>query len=197
MSMRNDLAEILFQVFLQEDLVSSSGKGRDVRSLALFIQHFLCRPRRRPPSMVPCRMVLERLSWRVTSANHSIFRFLTVARRGSCGHTTPTVTGLVLQEGNEEKFPQALKTSGLKRLNPFLMVDKQGPCLTAVKEDGNDKRLVQIEVGCLFSLAKAAFTEATLIEISADKVLSLHSIASKYLKLVTFSNFWQFVIILH
>ena len=51
--MEDDLAEIFFQSFLQEALVSSSGIGRNVRSLMLFIQHFPCRPRRRPPSKVP------------------------------------------------------------------------------------------------------------------------------------------------
>ena len=50
--MRNDSAQILFQSFLQEALVSSSGMGRDVHSLVSSIQHFLRRPRRRPPSKV-------------------------------------------------------------------------------------------------------------------------------------------------
>ena len=50
---RDDSAEILFQSFLLEALVCSSGIGRDVHSLMLIIQHFLCRPRRRPPSKVP------------------------------------------------------------------------------------------------------------------------------------------------
>ena len=45
--MRDDSAEILFQAFLQKTLVSSSGMGRDVHSLMLSIQHFLCRPRHR------------------------------------------------------------------------------------------------------------------------------------------------------
>ena len=85
--MREDSAEILFQSFLQEALVSSSGMGRDVHFLMLSIQHFLCRPRRRPPSKVPRRMFLERLSWRVTCSNHASFRLLTVARRSSCGPT--------------------------------------------------------------------------------------------------------------
>ena len=47
--MRDDSAEIFFQSFLQEAIVSNSGMGRDVHSLMLSI-HFLCRPRRRPPS---------------------------------------------------------------------------------------------------------------------------------------------------
>ena len=50
-------------------------------------QHFLCRPRRHPPSKVPRRMLMERLSWRVTCPNHASFRLLTVARSGSCGPT--------------------------------------------------------------------------------------------------------------
>ena len=60
--MRDDSAEILSQSFLQEALVSSSGMGRDVHSLMLSIQHFLCRPRRRPPSRYPEGWFLERLS---------------------------------------------------------------------------------------------------------------------------------------
>ena len=67
--------------------MSSSGIGRYVHSLMLSIQHFLYRPRRRQPSKVPCRMVLERLSWRVTCPDHACFRFLTVARGGSRGPT--------------------------------------------------------------------------------------------------------------
>ena len=65
--MRDDSAEILFQSFLQEALVSSSGMGRVVRSLMLSIQHFL----RRPPSKVSERMVLERLS-KVTLAGEKM-----------------------------------------------------------------------------------------------------------------------------
>ena len=38
---RDHLAEILFQSFLLEALVSSSGTGRDVHALLLSIQHFL------------------------------------------------------------------------------------------------------------------------------------------------------------
>ena len=85
--MRDDSAQILFQSFLQEALVSSSGIGRDVHFLMLSIQLFLCRPRRRPPSKVSWRMVLERLSGRVTCPNHASFLLLTGARTGSCGPT--------------------------------------------------------------------------------------------------------------
>ena len=51
--MRDLSAEILFQPFLQEALVSSSGMGRNVHFLMLSIQHFLCRPQSCPPSKVP------------------------------------------------------------------------------------------------------------------------------------------------
>ena len=44
--MKDDSAEILFQSFLQETLVSSCGMGREVHSLMLSSQHVLCRPRR-------------------------------------------------------------------------------------------------------------------------------------------------------
>ena len=62
--MREDSAEILFQSFLQE-AVSSSGMGRDVHPLMLSLQHFLCRPRRRPL----CVLTLIRCSFhpRVTA----------------------------------------------------------------------------------------------------------------------------------
>ena len=57
--MRDDSAEIIFRSLLQEARVSSSGIGRDVCFLMLFIQHSLCRPRRRPPPRCP-----EGWSWR-------------------------------------------------------------------------------------------------------------------------------------
>ena len=88
--MRDDSAEILFQSFLQEAHVSSSGMGKDVHSLMLSIQHFLCRPRRCSPYKVPRGMVLEGLVWRVTCPNHASFRLLTVARGGSCGGSAPS-----------------------------------------------------------------------------------------------------------
>ena len=51
---------------------------------------------------------------------------------------------LVLVE-DAEKFPQAL---GFQSLDPFLTVSKQGPCFTAIEEDGGDKRLVELELAC-------------------------------------------------
>ena len=51
--MKDDSAQILFQFLLQEALVNSFGIGRDVYSLMLYTQHFLCQPRRRLLSKVP------------------------------------------------------------------------------------------------------------------------------------------------
>ena len=79
-------AEIYFQSFLQKTIVSNSGMGKEVHFLMLSVQHFLCRPWRRPPSKVPRRMVLEKLPWRVTCLNYASFRLLTVSR-SSCGPT--------------------------------------------------------------------------------------------------------------
>ena len=86
--MRDDPAEILFQSFLPGAIVSSSGMGRDVHVLMLCNVHpdFLSQPWS-PPSNVPCKMVVERLSWLVTCLKHASFRLFIVARRGSCGPT--------------------------------------------------------------------------------------------------------------
>ena len=51
----------------------------------------LPKPWHHPPSKVPWRMVLERLSWRVLCPNHASFHFLTVARC-SCGPTRKLVS---------------------------------------------------------------------------------------------------------
>ena len=45
------------------------------------------------------------------------------------------------------------------------------------------------------SLAIAAIAKAILMRTSAEQVLSLHGVAPRYLKLVTSSNFWQFMLI--
>ena len=47
----------------------------------------------------------------------------------------------------------------------------------------------------LFSLAVAAIAEAILTRTSAEQVSSLHRVAPRYLKLVTSSNFWPFLLI--
>ena len=65
-----------FQSLLYEALVNSSGMGRDGHSLMVSSRHFLCGSRRRPPSKAPWRVVLERVSRRVTYPKHaSLIRY--------------------------------------------------------------------------------------------------------------------------
>ena len=90
--MRDDSAEILFQSFLLEVIVSSSGMGRDIHSLMLSIHHFLYWPWHCQLSKMPWRMVLETLLWCMTCPNHVSFHLLMVAWRGSCGPTSPYIT---------------------------------------------------------------------------------------------------------
>ena len=71
--------------FLQDTLVSSSVTGRDLHSLMLYIQHLLCQAQHCPPSKVPWRMVLERLSWNRTCSNCTNFSLLTVAEEVPVG----------------------------------------------------------------------------------------------------------------
>ena len=48
----------------------------------------------------------------------------------------------------------------------------------------------------MFNLAIAAIAEEILMWIFAEQVPSMHRVAPKYLKLVTSSNFWPFMLIL-
>ena len=96
-------------------------------------------------------MVLQKLSWRETCPNHASIRLLTVARRGSCGPhkgadlAPRPVVGLVGHVGDVEKFPQAPR---FESLDPFFRISKQGPCFTAIEEEGGGKRFVQFELAC-------------------------------------------------
>ena len=47
----------------------------------------------------------------------------------------------------------------------------------------------------LFSLAIAAIAEAILMRTPAEQVPYLHGVAPRYLKLVTYSNFWPLMLI--
>ena len=147
--MRDDSAEILFQSFLQEALVSSPGIGRDVHSLKLSIQHFLSQPHR-PRSKVPWSMVLERLSWHVTCLNHAHFRLLTVARRDFCGPTRKLIlfhTQLLVLYSKKVIWANFLRHLVSKAWILF-SVSKQGPCITATEKDGDDKGLAQLNLAC-------------------------------------------------
>ena len=62
----------------------------------------------------------------------------------------------------------------------------------------NSKLLVKLKVlfqQILFNLAIATVAEANPKLISAGQVPSLHEVVYRYLKLVTSSNFWPFVLI--
>ena len=98
--MRDDSAEILFQSFLQEALVSSSGTDRDVHSLILSTKHFLCRLKDGFGEAVMACDMLEPCKF--PSLDSCKKRFL-------CNHkevylATHPVVGLVLQVGDAEKF---------------------------------------------------------------------------------------------
>ena len=94
-------------------------------------------------------MVLERLSGCVTCSKPCNFpildscqkRFLQIHKEVGCA--PHPVVGLVLQVGDTEKVPHALS---FESLDSFFRVSKQGPCFTAVEEDGGDKRLVELEL---------------------------------------------------
>ena len=55
------------------------------------------------------------------------------------------VISLVHQVGDTEKFPHALS---FESLDPIFRVSKQDKCLTAIKEDRGDMRLVELEFAC-------------------------------------------------
>ena len=96
-------------------------------------------------------MILERLSWRVTCPNHCKFPSLDICQEGfqwthkRVDLAPHPVVGLVLQEGDTEKFSRAPSSEGL---DPFLRANKLGPCFTAIEEDGGNRRLVQLELAC-------------------------------------------------
>ena len=56
-------------------------------------------------------------------------------------------------------------------------------------------RLIVLHHQIPLSLAIAAIAEATLMRISAEQVPSLHRVAPRFLKLVTSSNVWRFMLI--
>ena len=45
------------------------------------------------------------------------------------------------------------------------------------------------------NLANTAITETILMQISAEQVPSLHRVAPRYMKVVSFSDFWLFMVI--
>ena len=73
----------------------------------------------------------------------------------------------------------------------FFRVSKQGPCFTALEVDGGDKRLVELELACK---ADCVAPQILFCLTSAEQVPSLCRVALRYLKLVTSSNFWPFML---
>ena len=157
---RDDSAEILFTSRFSRRPLWAVLAWQGCPNLMLSIQHFLCRLRSRLPSKVPWRMVLERLSRRVTSAN---VRLLTVARRGSCGPTRILISlctqSLVLCSKDE-----------MRRI--FFRFRKP------VSFSPSQKAESMFTVTDWLSLAIAAIAEAILMRISAEQVPSLHRVAA-------------------
>ena len=124
--MRDKSAEIRFQSFLQEAVVSSSIMGRDDRSWMLPIQHFVCRSRCRLPFKMPRRMVLKRLSFscdmpepcKFPSLDSSHKRFLRIIKEVDLD--PHPVAGLMLQVEDAQTFSQALGFEILRDLQNLL-----------------------------------------------------------------------------
>ena len=149
--MRDDSAEILFEAFLQEALVSSSGMDWVVHFLMLSIQHFLCWPWHCPTFKVSQRMILERMSWHVLCMNHAIFRHLTVARRSSSGPTRKLIllcTQSLVSCSKQEIWRSFLMHLSFESLDSVFSARSQGPCFTAVAGDGGDNSVVELELAC-------------------------------------------------
>ena len=89
-----------------------------------------------------CRGVLPALTMQL-SLDSCQKRFLRTHKKVDLA--PHTVVGLVVQVRNTEKFPHALDFDSL---GPLFRVSKQGPCFTAIDEDGSDKSLVQLELAC-------------------------------------------------
>ena len=122
--MADDSAEILSRCLLQKAIVSSSGMGRDVHSLMLSIQLFLCHPYMASPTLqgdlkdgfgeavVLCDMLEP---CKLPPLNSYQKRFLWTHKEVDLA--PHPVVGLVLRVEDAEKFPQAL---GFERLDLFL-----------------------------------------------------------------------------
>ena len=128
--MRDDTAVILFQSFLQEALVGSSGMDWDVHSL-ISIQYFHSQPQLYPPSKAIASPFLQGAMKNgfgeavVVCDMPKPCKFPSLDSCKKCSLWTHKevdfdpnpVAGLVLQVGDAEKFPHAL---GFEGLDPFL-----------------------------------------------------------------------------
>ena len=109
--------------------------------------------------------------------------------------------GLVLQVGDVKKLSHALN---LESLHPSWRVSKQGHVSQPLRRMQVIRdfyilnllsKLMVLLRKILFNLAIAAIAQEILIRISAEQVPCLYRAGPRYLKLVTFSNFWLFMLI--
>ena len=127
--MRDDSAEILFQSFLQEALVSSSGMGRNVHSLMLSTSAFPLPTTVSPTLQSALKYGFEEAVFvcdmpnRCKSPSHDSCQNRFLWTHKGVDLAPHPVVGLVLHVGDAEtKFPQAL---GFKSLDPiFFRVSK-------------------------------------------------------------------------
>ena len=123
--------------------MSSSGMGRDIHSLVLSIQHFLGRPRGRPSSKVPRRMLLEKVLLRVTCSNQAGFHLLTVAREGSCGPTKELIllhTQSLVMCSNYRSCGEVSSGTWLRRLGSFSQSQQAGSMFHSHREQTHSKK---------------------------------------------------------
>ena len=118
--------------------MSSSGMGRDTHScpFILFSAELNVVSSQRWPQYAFVEAVVERDTFKpreFSSLENCRERFLWTHK--DVDLASHPVVCIVLRVGDTEKFPQAL---GFENLDPFLRVTKQGPCFTAIEEDGGD-----------------------------------------------------------
>ena len=127
---------ILFQSFLQEAIVSSSGVGRDVHSWCCpssisSADHGVAHPQRCPEewfwrgyrSGSHARTMQVSVSWQLPKEIH-----VDPLGRWSC--SAPS-RWFCAPSCSSEKFPQVL---GFENLDPFFKASKQGPCFSAIED---------------------------------------------------------------
>ena len=131
--------------------MSISGMVRDVHSLMLSIRHYICRPALHLPTTASSTLqgaLKDGFGEAVLACDmpeSCKFQSLDGCQKRSLGTHKKVdlglhpVVGLVLQVGIRRSF---LRHSVSKALILFFRVSEQGPCFTAIEEDGGNKRLV-------------------------------------------------------
>ena len=123
--------------------MDSSGVGRDVHSLMLSIQHFLCQPRRRPfREAVMARNMPE--SCKFPSLDSCQDRFLWTHKEVDLSCSAPSGWSYAPRR----RCGDVSSGTWFRKPGSFFRVSKQGPCFTAMEENGGDKRLAELELAC-------------------------------------------------